>query len=64
MSEEHGGPAFPCKTPGEYYTGMSLRDWFAGQALTGMELGKGDSFTERAALAYEYADAMLKERAK
>lgn len=33
MSRDDGGPAFPQPAmPDEtYYTGMSLRDWFAGQ---------------------------------
>ena len=35
MTTNDGGPAFPL--PGEYVTtGMSLRDWFAGQALAGI----------------------------
>ena len=30
-----GGPAFPCSAwPPPGHEGMSLRDWFAGQALT------------------------------
>ena len=36
---DDGGPAFPCMPGGEImreqYSGMSLRDWFAGQALVG-----------------------------
>ncbi len=56
---------------------LSLRDWFAGQALAGMlqteimaaadESGKqqgSDGFTVIARLAYGYAEAMLAERAK
>ena len=51
--------------------GMSLRDWFAGQALAGF-LSKQTEGTfskvtgaHRAAIyAYEYADAMLAARAK
>lgn len=80
MSEtrENGGPAFPnlkvgsCgpRTAGE--AGMSLRDWFAGQALAGM-LGHPDvvgsplaadfvaSFADD---AYAIADAMLVARQK
>jgi len=31
------GTAFPAMTPSGYCTpGMTLRDWFAGQALTGL----------------------------
>lgn len=44
--------------------GMSLRDYFAAQAL-GSLVSRG-SFTETVAakLAYDYADAMLKRREK
>ena len=45
--------------------GMSLRDWFAGQALA--ELAHPDDSNDLkgiAARAYEIADAMIKEREK
>lgn len=49
--------------------GMTLRDWFAGQALVGMRLpwpgdhGHHKNFAEHAAdSAYKVADAMLAER--
>jgi hypothetical protein len=48
--------------------GMSLRDWFAGMALTGYVAYSHPSSTmgtfveESAAVAYEYADAMLAAR--
>ena len=69
-----GGPAFPCEEQircnGEVvdtrkFTGMSLRDYFAGQALAGLcasqwgGLQKVDTFVER---SFEMADAMLKAR--
>lgn len=48
--------------------GMSLRDWFAGQALVGMCAGhvwpRADDGPEAARRAYLIADAMLQERAK
>lgn len=54
--------------------GMTLRDWFAGQALAGMMAYPGDArygswnnnapVEEAAAQAYRHADAMLAERAK
>jgi hypothetical protein len=59
-----GGPAFPQGDDGSWGTGMTLRDWFAGQALAGLLRdgidvhGIGDS----AYLAYEMADAMLRAR--
>ena len=69
---DDGGPAFPRPAssadvgyvePAEI--GMSLRDWFAGQALAGIaatnilnaKLGR-----EVATLAYAIADAMLEAR--
>lgn len=67
-----GGPAFPGQPwpnkTGVYEKapGMSLRDWFAGQALGG-SLGGSHSFPPAlvvAQFAYEYADAMLAERSK
>lgn len=54
-----------------YDKGMSLRDWFAGQALAGIlaggfadtiphdDIGGG---RDAADYAYQYADAMLKAR--
>lgn len=67
-----GGPAFPRPLsessgsiiPSLYGAqhGMSLRDWFAGQALSGL-LASGLREAGRAATdAYEIADAMLNER--
>lgn len=49
------------------YEGMTLRDWFAGQALAGMSAHPkiGNNSDElMARLAYSQADAMLVERAK
>jgi len=72
-----GGPAFPkpldpYPSDGVGYEGMSLRDWFAGQALAGWLAsygdtpkhpatvdGKGDAV---AANSYALADAMLAAR--
>jgi hypothetical protein len=46
--------------------GMTLRDYFAGQALVGLLAGRtrGAEFTpeEAASSAYRIADAMIKER--
>ena len=66
MKDRDGGPAFPgtaVRIPP--IVGMSLRDWFAGQALSGLvvtadETSAGADLTTGA--AYEYADAMLKAR--
>ena len=60
-----GGPAFPVE---EWDApGMTLRDWFAGQALVGIAPGIVEhrgSAQLGAGVAYEFADAMLAERAK
>lgn len=49
------------------HSGMTLRDWFAGQALIGVTRTRMPAGTEQiedilAAVAYKIADAMLKER--
>lgn len=43
---------------------MSLRDYFAGQALAGLTNRSNDIITVIAEEAYLIADAMLKERNK
>ena len=44
-------------------TNMTLRDYFAGQALAGIVArGAWDPRSDAAESAYEYADAMLKAR--
>jgi hypothetical protein len=69
-------PAFPVKITDEFedgpiqHYGMSLRDYFAGQLLSGMPamFSSTDcplpSPSDAAREAYRYADAMLKEREK
>jgi hypothetical protein len=65
-----GGPAFPWELRLDngavsYSPGMSLRDYFAGQALAGYLACPDLSFTNSATLArdcYGIADAMLKAR--
>jgi hypothetical protein len=65
--------AFPCTGEGfasDLYTqkGMTLRDWFAGQALAGFtscQHEDGEPIMgafETARAAYNYADAMLSHR--
>ena len=64
-----GGPAFP-RTSHEWGTeGMSLRDYFAGQALHSLYFDTKLADDKReasgmAALAYLVADAMLTKRGK
>ena len=72
-SKDDGGPAFPTLKrtsqdgPPTPIRGMSLRDWFAGQALAGM-IRANHRLTfappDDATWAYKIADAMLAERAK
>ncbi len=80
---DNGGPAFPLGEQrdslgngiSEVSFGMSLRDWFAGQALPAIMVSAGigramrtlsieniPPSTEMAAMSYELADAMLKAR--
>lgn len=75
---DNGGPAFP-QTNTNYYGGetsvdvtggMSLRDWFAGQALAGLvvlcshdTLRDGMTYEQHVARnSYRVADAMLAAR--
>ncbi|RUV84333.1 hypothetical protein EOA60_04555 [Mesorhizobium sp. M1A.F.Ca.IN.020.06.1.1] len=73
--EKVGGPAFPAEwtlPDNSQITcpGMTLQDWFAGQAIAGMfavcERDERDwpDAANLAANAYRYANAMLAERAK
>ena len=82
LSRRDGGPAFPSDMshpgrPGSLisWSGMSHRDWLAGQALCGLMHGlSSERFKDilngiqaggnEAKVAYTFADAMLAERAK
>lgn len=58
-----GGPAFPISLPGwgdNGAGGMTLRDWFAGQALSSAMGQYGP--VKAAEMAFAYADAMLAAR--
>ena len=62
-----GGPAFPIETSDGYYSGMSMRDYFAGQALATMIAAtaiKPWSPELYAEMSYRVADAMLAEMIK
>ena len=67
MAKSDGGPAFPIEMTGTPYApGMSLRDWFAGQALAGIMAGwpanERISEARAAEISYHAADAMIAER--
>ena len=64
---DDGGPAFPHSSSpmrGDLTEwGMTLRDWFAGQALAGMlDRAYGIKCEIIAARSYEMADAMIAAR--
>ena len=62
-----GGPAFPGDVMSQTHEGMSLRDWFAGQALVSMTDLVADNETSWPNIAkycYNAADTMLAEREK
>jgi hypothetical protein len=69
-NKNDGGPAFPCGYHPEGNSadqqGMTLRDWFAGQALAGLCASTTHDDSPGTALlatwAYQQADAMLKAR--
>lgn len=57
---DDGGRAFPSR---DYGRGMSLRDWFAGQALAGFMTWSGGQYPANAKAFYAMADALIAERA-
>lgn len=63
----YGGPAFPAPAFAENITtqGMTLRDYFAGQALAGMYADRNRSLMNEKHIAHDaylFADAMLAAR--
>ena len=71
MRRDDGGQAFPMPqaetSQGGHWeeNGMSLRDWFAGQALAALIAhyeGQDGSMDGIPASAFQYADAMLAAR--
>lgn len=75
--KDDGGPAFPTKINSaiDETGGLTLRDYFAGQAITAMaaelyQQGRDkrmiyeNAFTSIADGAYEMADAMIAARSK
>ena len=71
ISKENGDWAFPTNSDkmGVTTTGMTLRQYFAGQALSGLLAKYGidnqDHFMEQIAIdAYDMADKMIERRYK
>lgn len=63
--KDNGGPAFPVREwPSK--SGMSLRDYFAGQVLGSVVAGApiGTPDARITSICYEIADAMLVARGK
>ena len=62
MTQRTGGPAFPTAHDDQ---GMTLRDYFAGQSLAGINSNTTwdeNGWSDRATSAYAAADAMLEAR--
>lgn len=60
---DDGGPAFPFTDAfGFVGCGMTLRDWFAGQALLAMRYNGATQYKDDAEACYKMADAMLQAR--
>lgn len=67
-----GGPAFPQQDDATGSEGMTLRDYFAAKVVQGLwanatalaQMPSGSEAAAIASVAYEVADAMLKERSK
>jgi hypothetical protein len=67
MSHSAGDPAFPTMPASNAKYGISVRDYFAGQALIGLlaiprQPGAPDAHAQIALAAYKYAEAMLDAR--
>ena len=73
MADTKALPSHAPAFPGRYGDGMTLRDYFATQALIGIAMTRYssssgltdfDTYDEMAEEAYRYADAMLATREK
>ena len=70
MTSDNGGPAFPVSNGVDTDHGMTLRDYFAGQALVGLasgdyiDSGSGEDIRNIGTASYILADVMLAARNK
>ena len=70
MTAQNTPRAFPSNAAEDAYGGMSLRDWFAGQALAGIcsnltdDMRAATDWSIEASDAYNASDAMMAERVK
>jgi len=68
VSKSTGGPAFPHDGQADYTGGMTLRDYFAAQALQGIcakyNIREPGDQIVIAKMSYELADSMIAERGK
>lgn len=64
--EDKGGAAFPSKGTYHLYKGMTLRDWFAGQALAGLigKIGSEKEWSLVGEYCYNAADKLIATRDK
>ncbi len=63
--KQDGGPAFPQNGDRVFPdTGMSLRDYFAGIAISALAIKDRRICEDIAKEAYQFADAMIAEREK
>lgn len=64
MPADHSDPAFPGDTSEHCVPGMSLRDYYVGQALVGVLMRTTGNLEHDVELTFRIADALLVERAK
>jgi hypothetical protein len=65
MNNPHAFPAvYPEEMGGGYQTGMTLRDYFAANAMQALLARDHTRFDQDVREAYEIADAMLEARKK
>ena len=72
IDKPDGGPAFPRphseieegETIGYSQDGMTLRQWYAGKAMSGPLMDQGENPEKVARYAFQYADAMIAHELK